>query len=213
MVAEPVIPNTVQIRANSRYQAIVFRSGMGLGARNLCQNVVLELLPFDPDNNDSEDWVVLCSFFWWVEEFIQRFCVSFPRDFRCATDRWTVELERDCIAVPERDEPGPQVGNIHDRETNATFRELPSADREIKVAIVSLSSMIMVVAREYSCFGYLLTYLHRIPNISSELNIHPLYRFTSRLWSAHASHFWICIFQISYSHTKNAKVFCEFTLA
>lgn len=38
MVEDPVIPNTVQIKTISRYHADVFRSGIGFGPRNLCQN-------------------------------------------------------------------------------------------------------------------------------------------------------------------------------
>jgi len=38
IVEDPVMPNTVQIRTISRYHAAVFRSGIGLGSVNFCQN-------------------------------------------------------------------------------------------------------------------------------------------------------------------------------
>ena len=39
IVDDPVIPKTVQMSSISLYQAGVFRSGMGLGARNFCSQV------------------------------------------------------------------------------------------------------------------------------------------------------------------------------
>jgi len=41
IVEDPVMPNTVQIRTISRYHAAVFRSGIGLGSVNFCQNVLV----------------------------------------------------------------------------------------------------------------------------------------------------------------------------
>lgn len=62
MVDDPVIAKTVQIKATSRYQAMVHRSGIGLGPRNRFQTDNVEISAADVDFDVVETDDVAAAF-------------------------------------------------------------------------------------------------------------------------------------------------------
>jgi hypothetical protein len=67
IVEDPVIPNTVQIRSSSRYQAGVLRSGIGFGAKKRWSRVIFSALPSALSLEDEVNLLATnCLLFWKV---------------------------------------------------------------------------------------------------------------------------------------------------